>query len=236
MFPKERLMSIKKSLRTYILLLAAIPVIVMAALAYILASNKYSELTKNSIKAAASTYRDGFMATLDTMISNNEILAANIYVQSFLAEKINIPNFDLTTSNYYKTVIDEFEQQMGSDTQAVTYSLYDVDGYYVLGSAANTGDWSEYMAADLKSMTETVIYADATINDRGDAIDIVTPVLLKNNVIGIVRANVSIDYFGAFASEEGGCYIIDENGNFLFHHDTLSKDGYVMDRLDALRK
>ncbi len=229
-------MSIKKSLRTYILLLAAIPVIVMAALAYILASNKYSELTKNSIQATVSTYRDGFMATLDTMISNNEILAENIYVQSFLAEKINIPNFDLTTSNYYKTVLEQFEQQMSSDNQAVTYSLYDVDGYYVLGSAANTGDWSEYMEADLSSITKTVIYADAAINDRQDAIDIVTPVLLKNNVIGIVCANVSIDYFGAFASAEEGCYIIDENGNFLFHQDTLSEDGYVMDKLGALKK
>lgn len=229
-------MSIKKSLRTYILLMAAIPVIIMTVLAYLLASNKYLELAKNSILHTASTYKDGFMATLDTLISNNEILTGNLYVQSFLAEKINVPNFDLTTSNYYKAVVEQFEQQMGTDTEAVRYSLYDADGYYVLGTSLNTGDWPEYMDTDIHSLKTTTIFTDATISDREHAIDIVTPVILKNNVIGIVRANVSIDYFGAFISENGPCYILDNSGNFLFHQDSLSEDSYAMSQLASIQK
>lgn len=227
-------MSIKKSLRTCIILLTSIPAIIMTVLAYILASDKYMELTKNSIQTTAKTYMDGFHATLNTVISDNEILAGNIYIQSLLAEKVNTPSTDLTTSMYYKSVIEQFEQQANGNTEHVIYSLYDIDGYYILGTALNTGDWTEYMDNAVTDITKTQIYSNAAISDSETAIDIVTPVSVKGKVIGLIRANVDIGYFGAFASGENNCFIIDADGNFLFHQDYLKEDRYIMKQIDSL--
>lgn len=226
-------MSIKKSLRTYIILLASVPVIVMTVLAYILASGKYMELTKNSIQTEAQTYMDGFAATLNTIISDNEILAGNLYVQSLLAEKANTPGTDLTTSIYYKSVREQFDLQMGAYADYVTYSLYDIDGYYVLGTASNTGDWTEYMKTPVAEIKKSQIEPDAPISDNDAAIDIITPVIVKGTVIGIVRANVENGYFGAFASNED-CFIVDSDENFLFHQNNLQEDSYIMKQIHSL--
>ncbi len=226
-------MSIKKSFQTYILLLTSIPVIVMTVLAYILAYGKYMELTKNSMQTTTSTYMDGFHATLNNVISDNEILAGNLYIQSFLTEKANNPGMDFTASMYYKPVSEQLDLQMDANTDYVTYSLYDIDGYYVLGTASNTGDWSEYMNTPPAKITKTTIETNAPISDDKNAIDIITPVIVKDKVIGIVRANVKIDYFGAFASGEE-CFIIDADGSFLFHQDDLKEDSYIMNRVNSL--
>lgn len=226
-------MLIKKSFQTYILLLACIPVIVMSVLAYILASGKYMELTKNSIQTTAKTFMDSFHAALNTIISDNETLADSQYVQSFLTEKASNPGMDFTTSIYYKPVSEQFDLQMGTNTGYVTYSLYDIDGYYILGTASNTGDWSEYMNTPPADITKTTIETNAPISDDENAIDIITPVIINGNVIGIVRANVKNAYFGAFASGEN-CFIIDADGSFLFHQDSLKDDSYIMKRIDSL--
>lgn len=229
-------MSIKKSLRTYIILLASIPVIVMTVLAYILASGKYMELTKNSIQSTAETYKEGFIATLHTVIAENEILSGNMYLQSLLTEKINNPTADLTASAYYKFVQEQFNRRLGDASEDVTYSLYDVDGYFVLGTSKNTGDWNEYMDVPVMDIIGTVIYPDAAISDSDASIDIVSPVNVKGNTVGIVRTNVSISYFGSFLAEDGDCFVVDANGDFLFHHDDIREDSYVMKKISNLAK
>lgn len=226
-------MSIKKSLQTYIILLAFVPVIVMTVLAYILASGKYMELTKSAVQTTAKTYMDGFHATLNTVISENEILSGNLYVQSLLTEKVNNPGTDLVTSVYYKSAAEQFDRHMSGNAEYLTYSLYDIDGYYVLGTVSNTGDWAEYMNTPVSEITKTIIAPDAPISDNASSIDIITPVIVKGNVIGIVRTNVENDYFGAFASDEN-CFILNADGSFLFHQDSLREDESIMKQLNLL--
>ncbi len=227
-------MSIKKSLRIYIILLASIPVIIMTVLAYILASNKYLELTENSIQYNTGIYMDGFRAALNTLVSENETIASNMYVQSCLAEKVNNPGFDLTTSVYYNAVKQQFEHSATDNAAPVTYALYDIDGYYVTGTVSNTGDWSEYMETPVASITRTEFYPNAPISDGDSSLEIVTPIIVKQQVIGLLRSNVDIDYFGAFLSTDGNAYILDAAGDFLFHHDDITSDPYFARHLDTI--
>ncbi len=229
-------MSIKSSLRTSILLLASIPVIIMAVLSYIVASNKYVELSKESMKYTANTYREGFEATLSTIISNNELVASNMYIQSFLAEKVNTPNIDLTTSNYFKLAKEQITKANNGLEGQVVFSLYDVDGYYILGTDSNNGDWNEYMEEDVTSIHTTKIYSDAAISTHNNDIEIVTPVLLKDTVVGIIRSSIHSSYFRSFIPEDGDCYIMDSNGNFLFGYDSITKDKYAMETIASLKK
>lgn len=229
-------MSIKTSLRASILLLASIPVIIMAVLSYIVASNKYVELSKESMKYTANTYREGFEATLDTLISSNELLATNMYLQSFLAEKVNTPNIDLTTSNYFKNVEDQIKQAGNKLGDNVSFTLYDVDGYYILGSDTNTGDWNEYMTDAVSSIHKTTIYTNASISEHEHDIEVITPVLLKDTVIGIVRASVHSSYFKSFIQENGDCFIIDAEGNYLFGYDDITKDKFAAKAISDLQK
>ena len=99
-------MSIKKSLRYSIILLASLPVMIMAILSNIVASNRYVQITKESMKYTAQSYAKGFSASLESYVKQNEVLAGNLYVQTLLAEKVNTPSVDLSTSTKFAQVKD----------------------------------------------------------------------------------------------------------------------------------
>jgi diguanylate cyclase (GGDEF)-like protein len=48
--------------------------------------------------------------------------------------------------------------------------------------------------------------------------------MVKGQVVGLVRSNISMEYFGAFLSSDGDKFIIDMDGNCLFGQDFSSDD------------
>lgn len=216
-------MSIKKSLKTYMLLLATIPVIVVVILTYIMVSSKYLDITKESLQSTAFKYKEGFYAQLDSQIIETESIANLNNVKSYLLDKVNNADISLeAASTYYDSVIEQLESTSGYYNNNVNYYLYDVDGYLVASSnQESSGDWSEYMNNKITDYQESTVLTFSPISSSKDSIDIVTPIIVKGKNIGLLRSNVSADYFGAFVSSESGTYILNRDKKFLFDDNSV---------------
>ena len=216
-------MSIKKSLQTYILLLAIIPVTVVTIIIYITASNKYDALNQQTVKTNSFNNEEGFIAQLDSQIIETESVANLNDIKSYLLDKINDSDINLRdASSYYDDVQQDLEDTSNNYNNSINYYLYDIDGYLVGSSDSSaTGDWNEYMTTPVDSYKKSDVISNAAISNSPNSIDIITPVIVKEQTIGLLRANISITYFGSFVSESNGNYILDSNGEFLFDMDTL---------------
>lgn len=217
-------MSIKKSLQSSILLLAIIPVIIMAISAYIVASTKYADITKENTKNIANDLSYVFSSQLESQIIETTALSENNTIKTLLLEKVNAPDILLNaSSNYYSNVKSTLTQTSQNFGNYVNYYVYDVDGYLVIASQDNSSsDWNEVMTESVSSYQSANIIANSRFTDN--TLDIVSPIIVKDTVIGLIRSNISIEYFEAFLSESKDNYIIDKDGNCLFGYQTSSDD------------
>lgn len=209
-------MSIKKSLQSSIMLMAVIPVIIMAILAYVAATTKYAEINIENSKKIAADYGIGFASQLQSQIIENEALAQTNEIKSYLLEKINSPNALLTNSSgYYDAIRQSLVQVANNLGNTVNYYLYDVDGYLVVSSEEGpVSDWMEVMKKPVSGYAQTEIISNSPFHDH--TLDIVSPVIVKNEVVGLMRANLSSGYFETFLSDKQNNFVIDDKGNCLF--------------------
>ncbi len=219
-------MSIKKSLQSSIILMAVIPVILMAILAYVIAATKYAQINTANTKLTAQDYSYGFYAQLESQIIQTSSLANLNDTKSYLLEKINSPDVLLnTTSAYYTNIKDTVTQITANHNHHVNYYIYDVDGYLVVSSAEDSvADWTEIM------MDPVLFYKDITIISQSDftdnSIDIICPILVKNETVGLIRTNITADYFGNYlvADNSNQYFVIDAEGEPLFGYTLDSKN------------
>ena len=226
-------MSIKKSLQTYILLLSTIPVIIVTILAYIIASNKYLDLNQESLKATTLVYKDAFESQISSQLIETESVANLNNVKSYLLDKINDSNISLVeASAYYKPVTVDLTTTAKNYGDNVNYYLYDIDGYLVASStgSTNSGDWFEYMDSSILDFKTSQVLINAAISTTShkNSIDIISPVVVNNSTIGILRANINVDYFGSFISNKKGNYILCNDDSFLFGMDDLYESDPVL--------
>lgn len=220
-------MSIKKSLHTSILLAAVIPVILMAISAYIIAITKYADINQDSTKQLTKDYSHAFLSQLELQQVETEALAEAIDVKIYLLEKINAPDVLLSTaSSYYNNAKDALTRVSNNFENNVNYYIYDVDGYLVVSTSNDsTSDWSEVMTETLSSYKETSIITQS--NFKENTMDIISPIIVRDETIGLIRANITASYFGAFLSNNNGHFIIDENGSGLFGYSADSTDDKI---------
>ena len=223
-------MSIKKSLQSSILLLAVIPVILMAISAYLVATTKYAEITSENTKHIAYDYSYGFDAQLQAQVIETASLANLNDVKSYLLEKINAPDVLLqTTSNHYGNIEQTITQIANNFDNHVSYHIYDVDGYLVVSSSTDPiSDWAEIMEHPVDSYTTATILPHSLFTE--DSLDIVCPIIVKNSIVGLVRTNISPEYFGNYLSpsKDLSTFIIDEDGQPLFGYNSESEDDTLL--------
>lgn len=209
-------MSIKNSLRLSLILLASLPLVFMTFLTYILSYNKYLELAKDSATDTAKTYAEGFSAELNFQIAEINGLSNELSVQNLVLESFN--NIALgEDSAYYNDVSDLLTSAAKHMNCNVDFYIYDVNGYFIVGSdSASTGDWHEYMDIPVTDITETHILKTSNINKDDNSIEIITPVIVKNTIVGLIRANISSEFFGAFIPDTGEAFILTKEGEYLF--------------------
>ena len=226
-------MSIKKSLRLSIILLASLPLIFLTFLMYSSTRGKYLELAKNSAESVATSYAEGFHAQLEVQVSEAEGLAKTIAIQSLLLESYN--NIALgSSSSYYDQVMQAMNEAVFNFEGHITYYIYDLSGYYIASTSEDTStmvDWQEYMNIDVSTITETKIMSASNINKNTNSIEILTPVMFKNEVIGLIRANITADYFGAFLDKDNA-FILTNEGTYLFNAPGFSNDSYLAERAE----
>jgi diguanylate cyclase (GGDEF)-like protein len=198
----------------------------MAIAACVTATTKYGQLTGENSKNAALDYGYGFTSQIETQTIEASATAASNDVRSLLLEKINSPDVLLnSTSSYYNRVKEALEQTSNSFNNEVQYYIYDIDGYLVVSSCDDsTSDWDEVMTETVDSYEETEILSQSRFT--ADTLDIVSPIMVKNQIVGLLRSNVSVEYFGAFLSSESDNekFVMDTEGNALFGQTLTSED------------
>lgn len=209
-------MSIKNSLRLSLILLASLPLVFMTFLTYLLSYNKYIELAEDSAADLAKTYADGFNVQLNLQIAEIEGLSNVNSIQNIALENYNgIPLG--TDSDFYEAVHTLLCDTSNYMDNNVHYYVYDINGYFIASSdSSSTGDWEEYMSIPVDEITSTQIISCSNINKKENSIELVTPIKFKDTTIGLIRANISAEYFGAYIPSTGDAFILTADGEYLF--------------------
>lgn len=215
-------MSIKNSLRLSLILMASLPLVFMTILTYTLSYNKYLELAKVSASNLAKNYAEGFEAQLNVQIAEIEGLSHVSDIQNIALESYN-GVAQGSDSPYYKNVKELLNNTSGYMNNYVNFYIYDVNGYFIASSDdASNSDWEEYMNIPVSEITKTNIMKSSNINKDNNSIEIVAPIEVKNTIIGLIRANITSGYFGAFIPDSGNAFILTDTGDYLFSSIGLS--------------
>lgn len=208
-------MSIQKSLRLSLVLMACLPLIFLTIFTYNLSYKKYMDLATQSTVKLAKNYGMGFQSQLNSQIAEVEGLANGTNIQNLVLENYNGVTLG-NDSPYYTNVTDLFATASDYAGNNVNYYLYDVNGYYITSSDnTNTDDWQEHMAIPVEDITETKILQCSPL-DEIESIDVVSPIIIKSQIVGLIRANITSRYFGSFIPEDGSAFIMTNDGGYLF--------------------
>ena len=208
-------MSIQKSLRLSLVLMACLPLIFLTIFTYNLSYKKYMDLATQSTVELAKNYGMGFQSQLNSQIAKVEGLANGTNIQNLVLENYNGVTLG-NDSPYYTNVTDLFATASDYAGHNVNYYLYDVNGYYITSSDnTNTDDWQEHMAIPVEDITETKILQCSPL-DEIESIDVVSPIIIKSQIVGLIRANITSRYFGSFIPEDGSAFIMTNDGGYLF--------------------
>lgn len=208
-------MSIQKSLRLSLVLMACLPLIFLTIFTYNLSYIKYMDLATQSTVELAKNYGMGFQSQLNSQIAEVEGLANGTNIQNLVLENYNGVTLG-NDSPYYTNVTDLFATASDYAGNNVNYYLYDVNGYYITSSDnTNTDDWQEHMAIPVEDITETKILQCSPL-DEIESIDVVSPIIIKSQIVGLIRANITSRYFGSFIPEDGSAFIMTNDGGYLF--------------------
>lgn len=225
-------MSIKKSLRLSIILLASLPLVLLTLLMYSSTRGKYLELAKNSAENVATSYADGFHAQLEVQVSEAEGLARTLAIQNLLLESRNGISLG-SSSSYYDMVMQTLNEAVFNFEGNITYYIYDYNGFFIASTSSDTStmvDWQEYMNIQVNEIDKTTIMSASNINKNVNSIEVLTPVTVKNEIIGLIRANISADYFGSFLPSSGDAFVITADGSCLFNSPGFSGDSYLAEQ------
>lgn len=208
-------MSIQKSLRLSLVLMACLPLIFLTIFTYNLSYKKYMDLATQSTVELAKNYGMGFQSQLNSQIAEVEGLANGTNIQNLVLENYNGVTLG-NDSPYYTNVTDLFATASDYAGNNVNYYLYDVNGYYITSSDnTNTDDWQEHMAIPVEDIPETKILQCSPL-DEIESIDVVSPIIIKSQIVGLIRANITSRYFGSFIPEDGSAFIMTNDGGYLF--------------------
>ena len=208
-------MSIQKSLRLSLVLMACLPLIFLTIFTYNLSYKKYMDLATQSTVELAKNYGMGFQSQLNSQIAEVEGLANGTNIQNLVLENYHGVTLG-NDSPYYTNVTDLFATASDYAGNNVNYYLYDVNGYYITSSDnTNTDDWQEHMAIPVEDITETKILQCSPL-DEIESIDVVSPIIIKSQIVGLIRANITSRYFGSFIPEDGSAFIMTNDGGYLF--------------------
>jgi len=231
-------MSIKKSLRLSIILLASLPLVFLTLLMYSSTRSKYLDLAKQSAKDVATTYADGFHAQLEVQVAEAEGLARTLAIQNLLLESKNGISLG-SSSSYYDMVMQTLNEAVFNFEGNITYYLYDIHGYFIATTSTDIStmvDWQEYMNISVDQIKDTQIMSASNINKNPRSIEVLTPVIVKDQIIGLIRANISSEYFGSFLPDSGDAFILKGDGTYLFNSSGFSGDDKLTQKANDIIK
>ncbi len=213
-------MSIKKTLRLSMVLMAALPMILLTVFIFAISHKKYLDLAKSSARNLATDYAQGFESELNAQIAEIEGLCHANSLQGITLEYYNGVSSG-TGSAYYVSAKQLLTDTSNYSGKNISYYVYDVNGYFILGSTEDdtASDWEEYMSTPIKDITDTRIMISSNINMNYGSIDLISPIIVKDRVVGLIRANISSAYFGNLLPSNNEAFIMNSDGNYMFSSD-----------------
>lgn len=215
-------MSVKSSLRLSLILLASLPLVLLTILTYSISYNKYMDLAKSSASDLANNYSEGFFTQLNTQIAQVEGLSHTSSIQNIALEYYNGVSTGVDSA-YFNSATQLLTTSSTYANNYVQYYVYDLNGYLITSSdSAANEDWDEYMNMPIQTITKTQVIKSSNINKDYNSIEVVSPIIVKETIIGLIRCNIKSSHFGAFIPDSGNAFILTDNGDYLFNSSGLS--------------
>ncbi|NLO08912.1 MAG: EAL domain-containing protein [Clostridiales bacterium] len=214
-------MSIKKSLRTILIISSIIPVVFVSVIAQSLLSHRLLEVQKENLIKATELNR----SSLETMIEIHKTEIDMLTYDNNILELLNEnSSYDSTLIN---TVNQIFNDRKNVNPYCRVLTLYNKDRFAIAGS-------------DMKNIENkgkfnfTLSYIYATRNSAvgvsgilGDSIEIGFPILDTDNnnpPLGYIISTLNLAYFDNYLDavtfgDTGYAILMDHNGDILYHPD-----------------
>lgn len=227
---------IKKSLQISILLTAVIPVILITIIAYTTVTKRYAAISRENAQQFAIDYSYFFASHLESQVIETAALSNSRGIKLYLSEKLDTPQpVPDSTSDYYNSIKDTLVKISEKFNQNVNYYIYDLDGFLTAASSDQSDyDWSEVMREPVSSFTTTTILAHSSFKEG--TLDIIEPVITDGRLVGLIRANISCDYFNTVLSLTRDYFIMENDGTYLFDYQPIPQDQSLNEYIQSLQK
>ncbi len=222
-------MSIKKSLRLFLILSSMIPLILVAVIAYVLLTNRLVETSTQNILRTAQTSKAGIESMIETQRREVSLLA----LQDDLIHAVK------TSYHGNPIAIDKInsllQKRSNNLNSCERISLYNIRNEVIsssnpiyIGQSSRSGLTLSYMLAT----KSTAIAVDGIhpITKNGKVIytmDIGSPIIDEDEgiIYGYVISTMNVSYFEEFLKsisigKTGYCMLLDQNGTVIFHPDS----------------
>lgn len=217
-------MSIKKSLRTILIIFSFIPVVIITVIAQGLMSHRLVQTHKTNLTKAAEQNLLGLNAMLETHKTEIIMLSNNNIILGLLKESKPI------NPSPYDEVYNIFNNFMDINSYCSSLSLYNKDMIAVISTDPNELGHNERMdmaKSHLSNIKDPTIYINDGLKDG--TISIAFPIFndkSEDSILGYIVSNLQLSYFDNFLDaltfgDTGYAILLDSKGNILYHPDEL---------------
>ena len=214
-------MSIKKSLRTILIISSIIPVVIISIIAQSLLSYRLLDVQKENLTKATELNRSGLEAMIETHKTEINMLSHDNNVLGLL-NKYNSEDSTLVNS-----VNQLLYDHKNASPYCITLTLYDKDRIAIADSNTDNIQNDGNLNLTLSYLYATKKPAVGVSGILNDSIEIGFPILDADNSnppVGYIVSTLHLTYFDNYLDaltfgETGYAVLINRNGDILYHPD-----------------
>lgn len=214
-------MSIKKSLRTILIISSIIPVVIISIIAHSLLSYRLLDVQKENLIKAAELNRSGLEAMIETHKTEINMLSYDRDVLGLLNE------YNSEDSTLINSVNQLLYNHKNSNPYCKALALYNKDRFAISDSYTNNLQSDSNFNLTLSYLYATKKPAVGVSGILDDSIEIGLPILDADNSnppLGYIVSTFHLAYFDNYLDaltfgDTGYAVLLDRNGDILYHPD-----------------
>ncbi|NLJ97049.1 MAG: EAL domain-containing protein [Clostridiales bacterium] len=234
-------MSIKKSLRTILIISSIIPVVIVSVVSHGLLTNRFFQIQKENLTKSAELARSGLEAMIETQKSEINTIANQDELINLLIEENKSDQFLVDNVNQL------FQSRLNTNPYFRLFSLYNEDGIIIASSDINQigrNDGGNLTLSYLRAIRKPAVGVNGLISNQlnistSNTIEIGYPILSdlhSNTPIGYIMGLLHLSYFDNFLDEitfgeTGSLLLLDRYGDILYH----PNDSHIGENINSPR-